>query len=85
MFAPLAMLLSLPACAQDPGSAEERALCGRAEHPPEATADLQPPWAGGTPAPGVLLHGRYRSASLVLKALDRDFWKVQRGCQRGLH
>lgn len=28
---------------------------------------------------------QYRSASLVLKALDRDFWKVQRGCQRGLH
>ena len=66
MFAPLAMLLSLPACAQDPGSAEERALCGRAEHTPEATADLQPPWAGGTPAPGVLLHGRAAAVPLRL-------------------
>lgn len=64
VLAPLATLLSLPACAQDPGSAEERAPVDVLEHPPEAAADLQLPWPGGTAAPGVLLHCRplqYRS------------------------
>lgn len=60
----MAALVSLPS--QDPGSPEEWALCGRAEHPAKAAADLQPPRAGGTPAPGVLIHGRAAAVPLSL-------------------
>lgn len=52
--------------AQDAGSSEEWALCGRAEHPAAAAADLQPPRAGGAPAPGVLLHGGAAAVPLGL-------------------
>lgn len=41
---------------QDPGGTEERALRGRAQHPAPAAAHLQPPRAGGAPAPRVVLH-----------------------------
>lgn len=82
VLAPLATLLSLPTCAQDPGSTEERALCGRAEHPPEAAADLQPPWAGGTPAPGVLLHCRAAAVPLRLACPEGARQRLLEGTER---
>ena len=55
VLAAAAALVSLPA--QDAGSAQERALRGRAAPSPAAAADLQSPRAGGAPAAGVLLLG----------------------------